>query len=142
MLKLLSTADASGVEWPQEPFRPSARMLAVALCASLALGGCAPDAFRPDAPYEDFLNRVQNKCQYQRIGRVQIDSEFLQDPYFLDLTSRFYNGELRQAAYVENLQGAYDAKPDSPGVRCLLGQTQQPAAPPAFPPPPAMAVPR
>ncbi|WP_313951710.1 hypothetical protein [Accumulibacter sp.] len=142
MPKVPSPADASRVERPQQPFRTTARMLAVVLCASFALGGCAPDAFRPDAPYEDFLNRVESKCQYQRIGRVQIDSEFLQDPYFLDLTSRFYNGELQRAAYVESLLGAYDAKPDSPGVRCLLGQTLQPAAPPAFPPPPAMAAPR
>lgn len=142
MPKVLSPADASGVERPQQPFRPLARIPAVVLCASLALGGCAPDAWLPDAPYEDFLNRVQNKCLYQRIGRVEITTDFLQTPYFLDLTSRFYNGEISRSAFVENLQGAYDAQPDSPGVRCLLGQMRQPAAPPAFPPPPAMAAPR
>ena len=93
-----------------------------ALLVALVVGGCAPDAFLPDAPYEGFLNRIQSKCLYQRIGRVEITSDFLQTPYFLDLTSRFYNGEIPQATFVENLQGAYDAQPDSPGVRCLLAQ--------------------
>lgn len=106
MPKIISTADDSGGEQLQESLRPSARILTTAvLYASLALSGCAPDAFRPDAPYEDFLNRVQAKCQYQRIGRVQIDSEFLQDPYFLDLTSRFYHGEVSQENYVKAIQG-------------------------------------
>ena len=76
-----------------------------ALLVALVVGGCAPDAFLPDAPYEGFLNRIQSKCLYQRIGRVEITSDFLQTPYFLDLTSRFYNGEIPQAAFVENLHG-------------------------------------
>lgn len=118
-----------------EPFQRPVRTLAGALLAALVVGGCAPDAFLPDAPYEDFLNRVQNKCLYQRIGRVEITTDFLQDPYFLDLTSRFYNGEIPQAAFVENLQGAYDAQADSPGVRCLLAQLPSPGGPP----PPAMS---
>lgn len=112
-----------------------ARTLAGALLTALVVGGCAPDAFLPDAPYEDFLNRVQTKCLYQRIGNVEITSDFLQTPYFLDVTSRFYNGEIPQSAFVEDLQGAYSAQPDSPGVRCLLAQMPSPpseALPPAM----------
>lgn len=105
---------------------------ALLLLGALTVGGCAPDAWRSDAPYEDFLNRVQARCLYQRIGSAEINQDFMQDPYFLDLSSRFYHGAISQQAFVENLQGAYEAKPDSPGVRCLLGQ---------MPPPPAVAGP-
>ncbi len=109
----------------------------------VVLGGCAPDAFRPDAPYEAYLNQLQNRCQYQRIGRVEINSDLLQDPYFLDVTSRFFNLETSQTAYLGSLEGAYGATPDSPGVRCLLGLLPQRALPPpAVPPPPPMASPR
>jgi len=96
------------------------------MLAALSVGACAPDAWRPDAPYEAFLDRIQTNCLYKRIGRVEINREFIDqeppDPYFLDLTSRFYNGEIPQSAYVQGLQAAYGAQADSPGVRCILDQ--------------------
>lgn len=124
-----STRAPSCRERRASTFRVPVTTLAGALLAALVVGGCAPDAFLPDAPYEDFLNRVQSKCLYQRLGDAEINSDFLQTPYFLDLTSRFYNGEIPQADFVENLQGAYSAQPDSPGVRCLLAQLPSPAGP-------------
>ncbi len=129
-----SKPELSGPERRPGACHCPARTLAGALLAALVVGGCAPDAFLPDAPYEDFLNRVQSKCLYQRIGNVEITSDFLQTPYFLDVTSRFYNGEIPRAAYVADLQGAYSAQPDSPGVRCLLAQMPSPseAQPPAM----------
>jgi hypothetical protein len=143
MLLPVSKPAAARSERSSGAFSLPARTIAGALLSALLVGGCAPDAFLPDAPYEDFLNRVQSKCLYQRIGDVEITSDFLQTPYFLDLTSRFYNGEIPRAAFVENLQGAYAAEPGSPGVNCLLAQmpSQDGPVPPAMggPLPPTMS---
>ncbi|MBE2258896.1 MAG: hypothetical protein IAE88_08555 [Rhodobacteraceae bacterium] len=117
----------------------SLKVLASTLFAALLAGACAPDAFRPDPPYEAYLNQVQNQCAYKRIGRMEINSDFLQDSYFLDITSRFFNLESSQAEYLASLEGAYGATPDSPGVRCMLRLLPPRALPPpAVPPPPAM----
>lgn len=127
---------------PDSPALPLKALASTALLV-LVLGACAPDAWRPDAPFETYLNNVQKQCSYQRIGRVEINSDFLQDPYFLDITSRFFNLESSQANYLGSLEGAYGAKPDSPGVRCMLGLLPPRALPPPeVPPPPGMASPR
>ncbi|WP_291987420.1 hypothetical protein [Candidatus Accumulibacter sp. ACC007] len=130
MTNLLSTTAAKGCRRPRRQPRSLASAV-LAVFALLSVSACAPDAWRSDDPYEAFLTRVQNKCLYERIGRMEINADSLQDPYFLDLTSRFYNGRIPQAAFVANLQGAYDAQPDSPGVRCLLGQMPQRGGPDA-----------
>jgi hypothetical protein len=57
------------------------------------LAGCAPDAWRPDSPYDAFLDQIQRKCGDERIGSKSISGDFLQegDAYFLDVTSRYYH---------------------------------------------------
>ena len=126
MQNLFSIISSSGAQQLPRPFAPRARTFVGAMLAALSVGACAPDAWRPDAPYEAFLDRIQNNCMYKRIGRVEINRDFIDqeppDPYFLDLTSRFYNGEIPQSAYVQGLQAAYDAEADSSGVRCILDQ--------------------
>jgi len=72
---------------------------------SLSLAACAPDAWRPDSPYEAFLNQVQNKCWNLDLGGREINS-LLNDSgdaatgaYFLDLTSRYPRTHRASAAF-------------------------------------------
>ncbi|WP_153145450.1 hypothetical protein [Dechloromonas sp. H13] len=100
----------------------------LALALSLPLAACAPDAWRPDSPYDAFLAQVQNKCWNLDIGGREINS-LLNDQgdaatgaYFLDLTSRYFNGRISRENYVEALSTSYNTRPDSPGIRCVLEQ--------------------
>lgn len=114
------------------------RSLALALM-SLTLAACAPDAWRPDSPYDAFLNQVRVKCWNTRIGSSTIPElmpdAVTTDPYFLDVTSRFYNGKISRESFIGALEGSYGARPDSTGIQCLLAQMSQPA-PGSLPPPP------
>ncbi len=100
-----------------------------ALLLSLTLSGCAPDAWRPDSPYEAFLDQVQKQCWSLDIGPYEINT-LLNDTtngasnnaYFLDLTSRMFNGQITQSNYAETLATFFTTKPDSPGIRCILAQ--------------------
>lgn len=98
--------------------------------------GMAPDAFRPDPSYEAFLSRVQKKCRDSYVGPNSIDATLLSDPAFLDLTSRFFNGLISQQNYVDALSGGYDARPDAPGIRCILQQMPPKSSQPPSPVPP------
>ena len=107
----------------------------LALALSLPIAACAPDAWRPDSPYEAFLNQVQNKCWNLDLGGREINS-LLNDSgdaatgaYFLDLTSRFFNGRISRENYVDTLSTNYNTFPDSPGVRCILQQMPPAASP-------------
>lgn len=100
----------------------------LALATSLLIVACAPDAWRSDSPYDAFLNQVQNKCWNLNIGNREVNDllngggDASTSAYFLDLTSRFFNGQISRDNYVDALTGSYDAKPDSPGIRCILDQ--------------------
>lgn len=102
--------------------------VSLALALSLPILACAPDAWRSDSPYDTFLNQVQNKCWSLRIGNREVNDllngrgDISSSTYFLDLTSRFFNGRISRENYVEALAASYDAKPDSPGIRCILDQ--------------------
>ena len=114
----------------------------LALSLSLPLAACAPDAWRPDSPYEVFLNQVQNKCRNFDLGGQEIygllsgSGDPSSGDYFIDLTSRMFNGQISVANYVDTLTAFYNTKPDSPGIRCILQQM-----PPAAPPPPSTVPP-
>jgi len=105
----------------QQPSSARGRVLTGLLCCVL-LAGCAPDAWRPDSPYDTFLDQIQRTCGYERIGSKSISGDFLQegDAYFLDVTSRYFHREITEQDYVGALTGAYGARPDAPGLRCLL----------------------
>lgn len=98
--------------------------------------GMAPDAFRPDPGYEAFLDRIQKNCREVYVGPNSINGALLSDPAFLDLTSRFFNRIISQQSYVDALSGGYDARSDSPGIRCILGQMPpESSLPPSTVPP-------
>ena len=99
--------------------------------------GMAPDAFRPDPSYEAYLGRVQKNCGNLYIGPYNIyEHLMLSDPAFLDMTSRFFNGIISQQNYVDALSGSYDARSDSPGIRCVLQQQFPKSSQPPSPVPP------
>jgi hypothetical protein len=112
----------------QSHTRTRGRVLTGVLLCCVLLAGCAPDAWRPDNPYDAFLDQVQRKCGDERIGSKSISGDFLQegDAYFLDLTSRYYHREITEQDYVDALTGAYGARPDAPGLRCLLSVQRNP----------------
>jgi hypothetical protein len=116
----------------------------LALALLLPIAACAPDAWRPDSPYEAFLNQVQNKCWNLDLGGREINS-LLNDSgdaatgaYFLDLTSRYFNGRISRENYVDTLSTNYNTSPDSPGIRCILQQMPPPASPPPLTVPPVI----
>lgn len=105
------------------------RLLTVMLLA--ALSGCAPDAWRPDPAYEAFLDKVDRECPYFRIGTSVDSRELFQDAQFLDPTSRLFHGVVGVADWKRTMQETYTARPDDPGMACLLSKL--PATPvPAF----------
>ena len=104
------------------------RAIAPALLAAVA--GCAPDAWRPDPGYNAFLNQVQARCPNFRIGMAGSDV-LMADARFLDDTSRLYHGRMPPADWQVSMRSLYMARPDDPGMACLLAQL--PAVPPPAP---------
>lgn len=104
------------------------RFTLLAASLSLAVSACAPDAWRPDSPYEAFLDQVQQKCWNLDIGGQEINGLLSgsgansSGDYFIDLTSRMFNGRISVDNYVDTLTAFYNTKPDSPGIRCVLAQ--------------------
>ena len=98
--------------------------------------GMAPDAFRPDPGYQAYLDRIQKNCRDTYVGPNSINGTLLSDPAFLDLASRFFNGIISQQSFVDALSGGYNARSDSPGIRCILGQMPpESSLPPSTVPP-------
>ncbi len=101
----------------------------MALALTLPITACAPDAWRPDSPYEAFLNQVQNKCWNLDLGTHEINGLLSGEndatsasTYFLDLTSRFFNGRITEDNYVGALSTFFNTKPYSPAINCILAQ--------------------
>lgn len=115
----------------QQQRSPARGRLLTGLLFCVLLAGGAPDAWRPDSPYDAFLDQIQRKCGDERIGSKSISGDFLQegDAYFLDVTSRYYHREITEQDYVDALSGAYGARPDAPGLRCLLSVPRNPLPP-------------
>jgi hypothetical protein len=154
------TSPEPTVPSPRRKGDPPFRRVATGIVLTVALAGCAsdaqlssavnefrevqteigiaPDAVRPDPAYETFLGRVQKNCPDARIGSHSIRWELLSDPAFLDLTSRFYNGIISRASYVDALSGSYNARSDSPGIACILQQMPSAASPPPSTVPPVI----
>ena len=132
--------------FPDTPARRVARarerrhsLIAISIALSVAVAGCAPDAVRPERPYDAFLDRVQNNCGNLRLGPAFITTLLRQqDPYFLDLTSRFFNGLVSEQNFVEALESFYNAPPGSPSIRCIVQQMPAPGSPPPLSAPPVI----
>jgi hypothetical protein len=118
---------------------PRRCLIAISIALAVAVAGCAPDAVRPERPYDAFLDRVQNNCGNLRLGPAFITTLLRQqDAYFLDLTSRFFNGLVSEQNFVEALESFYNAPPGSPSIRCILQQMPAPGSPPPLSAPPVI----
>jgi hypothetical protein len=115
---------------PQEEDKMRARLQGLTITGLfLVLAACAPDAWRPDRPYESFLNKVSNTCYTKMIGDFEVGELInategqaaTNSGWFLDQTSRLYYGELTRKQWLQSMQGFLDAKPTNEGVECLLG---------------------
>ena len=117
----------------------------MALALAFPIAACAPDAWRPDSPYEAFLSQVQNKCWNLDLGGQEINGLLSgggassSGDYFIDLTSRMFNGQISVTNYVDTLTAFYNTKPDSPGIRCILQQMPPAASPPPLTVPPVIS---
>jgi hypothetical protein len=108
---------------------PGRLPLAVALF-SLAVAGCAPDAWksRQASGYNLFLDQVTRKCQPLSIGGRNLGEALsrggLYDNdynYFYDLTSRLYYGRTTRDAYRTGITGFFGPGADTTrSVDCIL----------------------
>ena len=101
-----------------------------AVCGSIVLSACAPDAWKPDDPYEAFLNRVQQTCYYDPIGTTTVG--FLLDPngsdaagFFIDETSRLFNGKITSQNWMLAVTSQYQVNPTDRGVQCVLAEYEK-----------------
>ena len=112
---------------------PRARTL-VLLLAFSGLPACAPDAWRPDPTYEAFLDRVDNECPYFHIGTAVDSRAIFSDARFLDATSRLFHGVTTPAEWKLSMADLYTARPDDPGMACLLSKLPATPVPASGPP--------
>ena len=112
----------------------SLRRVVLLAVLPLALAGCAPDAWRPDRPFDDFLGQIDARCGQMRLGAQRITdliaNETGDDGYFIDLSSRFFHAKISQASYVSALEGGYMARSGSPAIACILEPLPGDAPPP------------
>lgn len=110
------------------PGRVSRSVLLVTAIASFgALGGCAPDAWKPNPTYDAFLNKVDKNCGPMRIGEASISQLLnpgsnLYSAYFVDMTSRFETGRISTEAYMEGIASTFTTILDTAGIRCIIAQ--------------------
>ncbi|MCM8595372.1 hypothetical protein [Accumulibacter sp.] len=104
----------------------SARLVAALL--PLLISACAPDAWRPDNPYDAFLNAIQTRCGDLQIGNRRIGDDLVNGPdaYFLDVTSRYYHREISAWNYANALSASFGGASDSAGIRCILDVQRTP----------------
>lgn len=102
-------------------FRSRASML----IGSALLAACAPDAWKPDKPFDQFLNSVQNMCYYKpissgTIGNLLQPSGSDNASFFLDATSRLYAGRISTQDWTTLVTSQLQANATDAGVQCLL----------------------
>ena len=103
--------------------RPSS-LGALALGAAL-LAACAPDAYIPSRPYDDFLDRLAKSCHEQAIGPYTVDqlvrrSQSRHGNFFMDQTSRLYHGQINAEAWTTQITGFLHAWAEDPGIACVI----------------------
>jgi hypothetical protein len=102
---------------PLGPTTAAARLArAAAACALLAaVAGCAPDAWKNTQAtgFNGWLNTIASSCQPLTIGSVDVGRSIQENAmaagddkysYFLDVSSRFYAGEISRDAYRQSLE--------------------------------------
>jgi hypothetical protein len=106
--------------------RHSLRKLLLAALIPASIAACAPDAWNAKDPFGAYLDQVRNNCWNEMIGRRSIPDLMPTpnqvDDSFMDLLSQLYYGKISEGGFRSMLEGFLGAKPDSPGVSCLIQQ--------------------
>lgn len=106
-------ADRSSALRPPRSFATVGRVAGLAIALGVAVAGCAPDAWKNTQAtgFNGWLDTVAATCQPLMIGDVDIGRSIRQNAmgddkysYFLDVSSRFYAGNLSRAAYRQSLE--------------------------------------
>lgn len=96
-------------------------------CGSVLLAACAPDAWKNNQPFDQFLTRVQNACYYDPLSSTTV-GELLEPSgsdnasYFLDVTSRLYFGKISPQTWTLMVTSQLQANATDRGVKCLLNE--------------------
>ena len=117
-----SPGRAASPRWRRRSDLPATFRRSLALLFVAAATACAPDAWRPDSRYDEFLDQVQDRCGNLEVGGRRIGADLIQGPdsYFLDLTSRYFHREISSANYAGALAGTFASDPGSAAIRCIL----------------------
>jgi hypothetical protein len=94
---------------------------------ALLLTGCAPDAWGPAKPFDAWLARVKNACNYAKIGGYEV-GQLLginasdRAMVFVDATSRLYYGAIGSDQWTESVVTELNGRASDAGVGCVLAQ--------------------
>lgn len=122
-----SVQTRSSVRLGKPALAPRAASLVAACVLFGAVGGCAPDAWKPNPTYNAFLNKVDKSCGTMRIGEVTISQLMnpgsnLYSAYFVDMTSRFELGRVSTRDYVDGISATFTTIENNTGIRCIVAQ--------------------
>ena len=99
------------------------------LAATLALCGCAPDAWKPNPQFSAYLNQVERVCGTTRLGELTISQlmnpgSSLYSAYLVDMTSRFELNRITVEDYIDGISSTFNTVRESAGIRCIVAQKQ------------------
>jgi hypothetical protein len=93
-----------------------------AIATALLILGCAPDALVESTKAEDWIDALGRRCTGW-IDDAKIPALAENNPYFLDLLTRFYFGDVTPEAFRSGIQQFVDASPDGmQTVTCIIAQ--------------------
>lgn len=98
--------------------------------AWLVLPGCGTDGFARDSVIENqgaeaFLDRIQSNCGKLSVGNQQLDwmlSQDTDDTVFVDITSKYYFGQIDAKQYRSNIEAFYPTGTNQPALDCIDAQ--------------------
>lgn len=108
-----------------------AGQLVAVVLLPLALGACAPDAWKPNPNFSAFLNNVERACGTTRLGELTISQlmspgSAMYSAYFVDMTSRYDLNRISVEDYVLGISSTFNTVRDSAGIRCVVAQKSPP----------------
>ena len=103
-----------------------ARTWALAALLPLALGACAPDAWKANPNYDAFVNQILRNCGNLRLGEPTVSDLMNQDnatfsAYFYDLTARWGQNKISTADYVQGVMSVGGGS-ESAALKCIVAQ--------------------
>ena len=102
-----------------------ARVVLAVVCLPWALAACAPGAWKPNAPANAFLDKIQRNCGTARIGELtvyQLLNGPLESAYFMDVSTQFSSGRIGEEAYIDAISSTFNTVRTAPGIRCVVAQ--------------------